>query len=79
MYKRQVSLKNFNWTESFEIISKIKSLKRIGLPSCGLSEMPIGFEKLTQVKTFWLNGNSFDNSEQERLKKLLPNAELKFN
>lgn len=74
-----VSLSDFNWTETFNIISKIKSLRRIGFPSSGLTKMPDGFEKLTQIKTFWINGNAFDSDEQERLKKLLPNSELEFN
>lgn len=74
-----VSLRDFNWTETFDIISKIKSLRRIGFPSSGLIIMPDGFENLTQIKTFWINGNSFDKTEQESLKKLLPDAELSFN
>ena len=75
----EVNSYNLNWIETFNTLSEIKSLKRIGIPFCNLSKMPEEFEKLMQVKTFWLNGNSFDNQEQQRLKRLLPNAELEFN
>jgi hypothetical protein len=41
--------------------------------------MPSGFEKLSSVKEFWMNYNSFDKEEQERIKSLIPKAKFVFN
>lgn len=72
-------LHNLNWVHAFSLLEKLPNLKRIGMYDMNLEKMPVGFEKLNQVDTFWVNENLFDNDEKARLTKLLPNAKLKFN
>ncbi len=68
-----------DWENAFEVLSGIKSLERVGMFRMGLKTMPQGFEKLNQVKVFWLTFNQFDNTEKERIESLIPNAKITFN
>ena len=74
-----VKMQQLQWTESFEIMSKIPNLKRVGMPSNNFEIIPSGFEKLKQVELFWLNNNKFNEAEKERMIKMLPNSKIKFN
>ena len=69
----------FDWTGAISVLGRLPDLKYLGLFKMGLLRMPDGFEKLTSVKEFWMNGNIFENQEKDRLKKLLPNAKFVFN
>ena len=73
-----VEVPQLQWTEAFEIMSKITNLRRVGMPSNKFVIIPDGFEKLKQVELFWLNYNSFDETEQERMKQMLPNSKIEF-
>jgi hypothetical protein len=44
-----------------------------------IEKMPDGFQKLRQVKTFWLTCNSFNDKERQRIVELVPNARVEFN
>jgi hypothetical protein len=44
-----------------------------------LLKIPDGFEKLSSVKEFWMNWNSFDKAEEERIKNMVPEAKFVFN
>lgn len=74
-----VEIPQLQWTEAFEIMSKIPNLKRVGMPSNKFIIMPNGFEKLKQVELFWLNYNNFNQAERERIKQMLPNSKIEFN
>lgn len=71
-------LHNFNWEETFKILSQIPSLERVGMYRMEKQTMPNGFENLQQVKTFWLTFNLFNKAEKERIRKLVPNAKVDF-
>ena len=71
-------MQEFDWVSTFSILQQLPNLKRVGMYSMKLQKMPVGFENLSQVDVFWLNGNSFDNEEQQRLKNLLPHSTLTF-
>lgn len=43
-----------------------------------LPAMPLGFDKLQQVDTFWLTFNSFDNAERKRIQEMVPKAKITF-
>ena len=64
----------------FEIdnISKIGSLEFLYLYGCGLTKLPNDIGNLTNLKELGLVGNSFDKTEQTRIKKALPNCNIKF-
>lgn len=72
-------LHNFDWEYVFTILSKMPNLRKVGMYRMRLQKMPSGFERLRQVDTFWLNQNTFDKQERDRLVKLLPKAKLEFN
>jgi Leucine-rich repeat (LRR) protein len=72
-------LDKINWSEAFNILSKIPTLQRVGMCSMKKDEMPDGFDKLQQVKTFWLNLNRFNKAEKERIKSMVPNSNAEFN
>lgn len=69
-------LQQINWESTFSILSALPSLRRIGMFSMNLKQMPVGFEKLQQVDTFWLTFNLFDETEQARIQKMVPNAKI---
>jgi len=71
-------LTNFDWEGTFTTLSEIESLKRIGMYRMNLETMPKGFEKLQQVKSFWLFSNLFNDAEKEGIRKLVPNAKVEF-
>jgi Leucine-rich repeat (LRR) protein len=74
-----VEIPQLQWTEAFDIMSKISSLKRVGMPSNKFKIMPSGFEKLKQVELFWLNYNNFNKAEEEKIIRMLPNSKIEFN
>ena len=67
-----------NWEETFDILSQIPSLRRVGMYSMNKTKMPVGFEKLQQVDTFWLTFNRFDIDERMRIQSLVPSAKITF-
>lgn len=71
-------LPELNWSRTFELLSKIETLERVGMYSMNIEKMPYGFEKLTQVRVFWLTFNLFDFKEKERIEKLHPKAKIEF-
>jgi Leucine-rich repeat (LRR) protein len=73
------NLPEMNWESTFDILSGIKSLRRIGMYSMRRKAMPSGFEKLQQIDTFWLTLNAFNTDEQQRIIQLVPNATITFN
>lgn len=72
-------LDKINWSEAFNILSEIPTLQRVGMCLMKKDKMPDGFDKLQQVKTFWLNLNQFNKAEKERIKSMVPNANAEFN
>ncbi len=71
-------LHNLNWTSAFSIMEKLPNLKRVGMYTMKLPTMPLGFDKLQQVDTFWLTFNSFDNTEKKRIQAMVPKAKIDF-
>ncbi|QKJ29062.1 hypothetical protein HQ865_04610 [Mucilaginibacter mali] len=71
-------LPNLKWDTTFLILSKMNKLNKLSLFYNGFDRMPPGLLKLKKVSYFILNGNGFDEQEEERMKKLFPNAELSF-
>ena len=69
-------LHELDWVHTFLLLSKLPRLRVVGIAGMGLKKMPLGFEKLTQVKGFWITNNSFDKEEWTRIKKSLPNAKF---
>ncbi|MBJ6110673.1 leucine-rich repeat domain-containing protein [Hymenobacter sp. BT523] len=71
-------LPEMDWVSAFSIMENLPNLRRVGMYSMRLPNMPAGFDKLKQVEVFWMNSNSFDKNERARIKALLPNADVKF-
>lgn len=71
-------LHSLNWTNAFSIMEKLPNLKRVGMYTMKLPVMPLGFDKLQQVDTFWLTFNSFDNNEKKRIQAMVPKAKIDF-
>ncbi|MCB0740636.1 MAG: hypothetical protein KDB92_06225 [Chitinophagaceae bacterium] len=71
-------LHKLNWTKAFSIMEKLPNLKRVGMYTMQLPIMPLGFDKLQQVDTFWLTFNSFDNAEKKRIQAMVPKAKIDF-
>lgn len=71
-------LHTLNWTKAFSIMEKLPNLKRVGMYTMQLPTMPLGFDKLQQVDTFWLTFNSFDNAEKKRIQAIVPKAKIDF-
>lgn len=67
-----------NWTKAFSIMEKLPNLKRVGMYRMKLPIMPLGFDRLQQVDTFWLTFNSFDNNEKNRIQSMAPKAKIDF-
>ncbi|MDB5268516.1 MAG: cytoplasmic rane protein [Hymenobacter sp.] len=68
-----------NWDSTFNIIEGLPNLRRVGMAFMKRSKMPNSFARLRQVEIFWMNGNySFDKDEQERIKRMLPDADINF-
>lgn len=71
-------LHKLNWANAFTIMEKLPNLRRVGMYTMNLPAMPIGFDKLQQVDTFWLTFNSFDNAERKRIQEMVPKAKITF-
>lgn len=71
-------LHNLNWANAFAIMEKLPNLRRVGMYTMKLPTMPLGFDKLQQVDTFWLTFNSFDNDEKRRIQAMVPKAKIDF-
>jgi leucine-rich repeat protein SHOC2 len=71
-------LHTLNWTKAFSIMEKLPNLKRVGMYTMKLPTMPLGFDKLQQVDTFWLTFNSFNNDEKKRIQAMVPKAKIDF-
>lgn len=73
------AMPNLNWKNSFNCLSSIKTLRRIGMFKMGVEKMPNGIELMQNIETFWLGQNKFNKDEKERIKLLVPNADCEFN
>ncbi|GAB4093240.1 hypothetical protein GCM10028786_21670 [Flaviaesturariibacter terrae] len=71
-------LQSLNWLESFAILQRMHSLRRVGMFEMRLRKMPDGFGKLQQIDTFWLTFNLFDKQERQRITTMVPNAKVVF-
>ena len=71
-------LHKLNWANAFSIMEKLPNLRRVGMYTMNLVAMPLGFDKLQQVDTFWLTFNSFDNTERKRIQEMVPKAKITF-
>ncbi|MES2112182.1 MAG: leucine-rich repeat domain-containing protein [Bacteroidota bacterium] len=71
-------LPELDWIRTFSLLASLPELRMIGMSGIRVKIMPVGFEKLTQVRSFWLPKNSMNKEEHERIKKLLPNVNLGF-
>ncbi|WP_336518153.1 hypothetical protein [Pollutibacter soli] len=71
-------LHTLDWTKAFTIMEKLSNLKRVGMYTMKLPNMPLGFERLQQIDTFWLTFNSFDNAEKKRIQAMVPKAKIDF-
>jgi hypothetical protein len=59
-------------------LAKLQNLEYLYLYGCGLTKLPENIGDLKNLKELGLVGNSFDKTEQVRIKKALPNCIIKF-
>ncbi|MDP4264164.1 MAG: hypothetical protein Q8941_16670 [Bacteroidota bacterium] len=59
-------------------IAKIQSLEYLYLYGCGLTKLPGNIGSLKKLKELGLVGNNLDKAEQARIRKALPNCNVKF-
>lgn len=71
-------LHDLNWTTAFSIMERLPNLRRVGMYTMKLSNIPEGFDKLQQVGIFWLTFNSFDKDERKRIQEMVPKAKIVF-
>lgn len=68
------SLSNSN----LDNLTRIKSLEYLYMHGCGLTKLPADIGNLVKLKELGLSGNSFDKTEQARIKKELPKCIIIF-
>lgn len=61
-----------DWNETFELLSKLDSLRWLFLEENQIEEIPENISKLTELRTIWLNDNEIQNLpiQFNKLKKL---------
>ena len=70
---------SFNWKISnIASLTQIQSLEFLYLQGCGLHQLPDNIADLKKLKKMGLFGNYIDQTEQERIKKALPNCYITF-
>ena len=74
----RLDLRNNNLTVLPAEISKLQALKVLHLDNNSLSTLPAEIGNLQGLKELYLDNNNFCKTEQQRIKKLLPNCEIFF-
>ena len=69
---------NLNWTETFKTLSLNTYLKVLNLSENNLKQLPENIHSLVFLKELWLAGNNFNEAEQIKIKKMLPNVKVYF-
>lgn len=64
--------------ENIANLTKLPSLERLLLYGCGLTKLPGNIGNLKNLKELGLVGNNLDKAEQERIRKALPNCDIRF-
>jgi Leucine-rich repeat (LRR) protein len=59
-------------------VEKITSLEYLSLDGCNLIKLPDGIGNLKSLKQLGLVGNRIDQQEQTRIRKALPNCNVRF-
>jgi Leucine-rich repeat (LRR) protein len=59
-------------------LTRVQNLQYLYLYGCGLTMMPENIGELNKLKVLGLVGNRIEKAEQERIRKALPNCEIKF-
>jgi Leucine-rich repeat (LRR) protein len=59
-------------------LTQLPNLQYLYLYGCGLTKLPDNIGDLKNLKELGLVGNHLDKTEQTRIKKALPNCEIKF-
>ena len=77
-YLELVDLTDNSALENIDNLTKIESLEYLYLYGCGLTKMPEKIGKLKNLKELGLAGNHISGDEKERIKRELPNCDIKF-
>jgi hypothetical protein len=77
------SLKSLDLTdnaslENIDNLTKMQNLESLFLYGCGLTKLPDEIGNLKNLKELGLVGNNLDKAEQLRVRKALPNCNIKF-
>jgi Leucine-rich repeat (LRR) protein len=59
-------------------LTRLSNLQYLSLYGCGLKKLPDNIGDLKNLKELGLVGNNLDKAEQTRIKKELPNCDIKF-
>jgi Leucine-rich repeat (LRR) protein len=59
-------------------LTGLQNLQYLYLYGCGLTKLPENIGKLSRLKELGLVGNRIDKAEQVRVRKVLPNCDIKF-
>lgn len=59
-------------------LTKLSNLEYLYLYGCGLTKLPDDISDMQNLKVLGLAGNHLDKVEQTRVKKALPNCDIKF-
>lgn len=73
-----IDLSNNPKLQNVDNLEKIVSLEFVSLSGCHLTEMPLNIGNLKHLKELDLIGNSINAKEQIRIKKALPNCNIRF-
>ena len=75
---KSINLSDNPGLNTIDNIEQLKNLEYLYLYGCGLTKLPTNIGNLIKLKELGLTGNSIDGVEQARIKKALPNCEIKF-
>ncbi len=75
---KELSLYENQIKEIPESIGNLSNLQKLHLNKNKIKKVPETFEKLYILKELYLDNNSLSSSEQEKIKKLLPNTSINF-
>lgn len=75
---KQMELSNNPKLDDITVIEKMVNLEFLSLSGYHLTGMPINICNLKHLKELDLEGNSIDEKEQIRIKKALPNCNIRF-
>ena len=64
--------------EDVDNLAKMPSLERLLLYGCNLTKLPDNIGDLKNLKELGLVGNNLNKAEQARIRKALPNCDVRF-